>query len=62
MRILLIFTLLIYVLYKMGLFRAFVSAGEAKPPRNPGNINVDTPPQKKQDFKGGEYVDYEEVK
>lgn len=72
-RILLIFALIFYALYKLGLFRVFTASvkdGYHEPGninrKAPGsNVNIDTPPQKekrKTDFKGGEYVDYEEVK
>lgn len=70
LRLLLIFTLVGYVLYKLGLFKIFTHTeirGQRPQPnfRRPadGNINVDTPKEKKgSGFKGGEYVDYEEVK
>jgi len=67
-RILLIITLLFYVLYKFGFFRALSSGyneGQIRRPPN-GNVNVDSAPQQKEKkrsgFKGGEYVDYEEIK
>lgn len=72
-RILLIFVLIFYALYKLGLFRVF-SASVKDGYRDPGNINrkapggnvnIDIAPPKekrKTDFKGGEYVDYEEIK
>lgn len=72
-RILLIITLVFYALYKLGLFRVFVgSVNEGyrdrenmkrKPPG--GNVNIDSAPDRgtrKPDFKGGEYVDYEDIK
>ncbi|MFZ2906217.1 MAG: hypothetical protein WAZ98_08445 [Cyclobacteriaceae bacterium] len=67
LRILLIITLLFYVLYKFGFFRALSSGyneGQNRRPPN-GNVNVDSTPQKEKkrsDFKGGDYVDYEEIK
>jgi hypothetical protein len=65
---LIICTLVFYVLYKMGVFRAFVSGyneptSTRKPPNS--NVRVDNPPQKEKKrstFKGGDYVDYEEIK
>lgn len=72
-RILLIVILIFYALYKLGLFRVFAGSindgyrdGDQvnrKPPG--GNVNVDkAPPKDKRngEYKGGEYVDYEEVK
>lgn len=62
-----IFTLIGYVLYKFGFFRA-LSGGynEKEPIRKPnGNINVENAPpkeKKRSEFKGGDYVDYEEIK
>jgi hypothetical protein len=59
------------VLYKLGLFRVFVGSvkqGYSDPndlkKRSGGNINIDSAPpkEKRKGFKGGEYVDYEEVK
>lgn len=69
LRLLLIFSLIFYVLYKFGFFRAL--SGEArrqqnfdrKPPNS--NVNVDAAPpkeKKRSGFKGGDYVDYEEIK
>lgn len=68
-RILLIFSLILYVLYKFGFFRGLAQGLQnpnlqnRRPPNS--NVNVDglTPKEKKRsDFKGGDYVDYEEVK
>jgi len=69
LRLLLIFSLIFYVLYKFGFFR--IISQEARSQQNfdrkrtNGSVNVDASPpkeKKKGDFKGGEYVDYEEVK
>ena len=66
-RILLIFSLILYVLYKFGFFRGLSEGLQNPSQRRPpnSNVNVDgpTPKEKKRtDFKGGEYVDYEEIK
>jgi len=67
-RLLLIFALIFYVLYKFGFFRAISqeARGQRTNSRPPGgNVNVDAvPPKEKKPsgFKGGEYVDYEEIK
>lgn len=61
-------TLIGYVLYKLGFFRA-LSGGYSEPlnrkqPNN-NNVNVNNMPpkaKKRPTFKGGEYVDYEEIK
>jgi hypothetical protein len=73
MRILLILVLFLYLLYKLGLFRVFVGsvkqgyhdsdAIKRKPPGS--NVNVDAAPPKEKTkpvVKGGEYIDYEEIK
>lgn len=73
LKILLFAVLIFYVLYKLGLFRVIVrnATGGYREQGNvnrrpPGsNVDIDDAPQKgkgKSDFKGGEYVDYEEVK
>lgn len=68
-RLLLIFTLIFYVLNKFGFFRAISREargnGNFNKPSSGGKINVDATPakeKKRSDFKGGEYVDYEEIK
>ena len=70
LKFLLIVGLVVYALYKFGTL--FYKAGAAsnhprqQPPRRPadGNVNIDSNPKNKKGgtFKGGEYVDYEEVK
>ncbi len=70
LRFLIILGLIAYVLYKVGsLF--FRAGAKSQQFRNPdqhkpvdSNINVNATPQEKKasSFKGGEYVDYEEVK
>jgi hypothetical protein len=70
MRILLIIALIGYILYKLGVFRILLNSsmrgqGHFRRPSD-GNVNIDSIPRDKQsrkaEFKGGEYVDYEEVK
>ncbi|MCW5909660.1 MAG: DUF4834 domain-containing protein [Cyclobacteriaceae bacterium] len=71
MRFLIILGLIGYVLYKVGglFFRAGAASQQGRyqaSRRSPGgNVNVDAAPKKstnKGAIKGGEYVDYEEVK
>ena len=67
LRYLLIFSLIFYVLYKLGFFRSLSSGYAEKDKRRPlnSNLNVDNVPpkeKKKADFKRGDYVDYEDVK
>jgi len=66
-KFIIILVLLIYVLNKVSVFIFRVAGHKQTPPnfRRPpeGHINVNTPPKKKKSgLKGGEYVDYEEVK
>lgn len=76
-KFLLIVFLISYVIYRVGgfFFKILTLGGSGQRPRQnqppkrpPGtNLNVDYAPnskkgQNKGDFKGGEYVDYEEVK
>jgi hypothetical protein len=69
LRLLLILSLIFYVLYKLGLFRVFVQQAnngyrDASKPRD-GNVTVEPPTPrspKKPSLKGGDYIDYEEVK
>jgi hypothetical protein len=67
LKTLIIITLILYVLYKLGVFRAFVSGyseptSQNRPPQS--KVKVDSTPQKekRKPFKGGDYVDYEEIK
>ena len=70
LKFLLILALSLYVLSKIGgfLFRGGAASQQFRPHqrRSPdGKIHVDTPPRKDKkpsNFKGGDYVDYEEVK
>ncbi len=67
LRWLIIITLIGYALYKLGFFRAF-SGGYTEPlnRKQPNdNVNINNAAQKakkRSTFKGGEYVDYEEIK
>ena len=70
LRLIVILVLLIYLVNKVGgfLFRV-LGHSQRTPPnfRPPGdaNVNMDSPPKKtnrKSGIKGGDYVDYEEVK
>ena len=67
-KFIIILILVIYVLNKVSNLIFRVAGQKQTPPnfRRPaeGNINVNTPPPKakKSTLKGGEYVDYEEVK
>lgn len=70
LRLLLIISLVGYVLYRLGLFKIFTHTEVRghRPNNNfnrrPGNVNVDSNPKQKKDsnIKGGEYIDYEEIK
>jgi hypothetical protein len=70
LRFLLIVSLIVYVLYKFGFFRGLAQGMQGDPQgstrRSPNsNLNVDSVPpkeKKRNDIKGGEYIDYEEVK
>ena len=67
LRFLIYASLIFYVIYKIGsfFFRAGVSSQQ---PRNPAPRPTSTqdtphdPKRKKESIKGGEYVDYEEIK
>lgn len=76
MRLILILALVGYLLYKLGLFRGMVRAnynGRGGRPgngsynqhnrRRDSNVNIDSVPKDKKEphYKGGEYIDYEEV-
>ena len=67
-RFLLILGLVSYILYKVGglFFRAGAASQQPRQqPRPPqGKVNVDSAPKKNKDgsIKGGDYIDYEEVK
>ncbi len=64
-KFLLILGLIVYSIYKIGtmFFRAGAASQQFKNPQQPKNFNGANPVDKKKtNFKGGEYVDYEEVK
>ena len=67
LRLLILLALVVYVLHKLGFFKMIARAIQGddgdKPPG--GNVNIDSNPGKegkKSQFKGGDYVDYEEIK
>ena len=70
LKFLLILALSLYILSKIGsfIFRGGAASHQFRPnQRRPsdGKLHVDTPPRKEKkpnNFKGGDYVDYEEVK
>lgn len=68
-KFLIIIGLVVYVLYKLGswFFRAGAASQQFKNHHQGGsfNRNMNPEPQQKKkdtDFKGGEYIDYEEIK
>jgi hypothetical protein len=68
-KFLIIVGLVVYVLYKIGswFFRAGAASQQMKNQQPGGtfNRNMNSQPQQKKkgtDFKGGEYIDYEEIK
>ncbi len=69
-KLIIILVLLIYLLNKIGVFLFGLRGRSPQPPPNfrrpaDGSIHMDTMPKKgnkKSGLKGGEYVDYEEVK
>ncbi len=72
LRFLLILSLIMFVVFKLGGFFFRLAAGsntnrnpQQASNRNSGNVNINRNPQqtsKNRDFKGGEYIDYEEIK
>jgi hypothetical protein len=66
MKFLLILGIIVYLIYKIG--GMFFQAGAAsqqfrnQPPRNDGNTNPPKQPKKESKLKGGDYIDYEEIK
>ena len=69
LKLLLILVLVTYALYKLGLFRVFIHQAKEgyrqNPPKTGGNVNINsTPPkqEKRSGLKGGDYIDYEEIK
>ncbi|MGE0588903.1 MAG: hypothetical protein AB7O48_10050 [Cyclobacteriaceae bacterium] len=66
LKLLLIIVITAYVLSKVGrfFFRMGMSSSQNRQSYRPqgGNVNVDEKPKQKPNVKGGEYIDYEEVK
>lgn len=64
LRIILILVLVLYVLYKLGIFRLFLyHASEGYREKDKGlKIHPQEKRSKSSSFRGGEYIDYEEVK
>lgn len=68
LKVLLVLVLIFYILSKFGFFRAFsqgVNSSPNKPRPSGGNVDIDSVPKKeskKSSFKGGDYIDYEDVK
>lgn len=68
LKLLIIMALVVYVVSKVGglFFRAGAASQQFRTQRRPdGNTNINTPPPKGKKggtIKGGDYVDYEEVK
>ena len=71
----LILIFITYLTYKLGSFIfkiLFISAAQSKRSSNTGhgrkysvpgsNVNIENMPKKSEGFKGGDYIDYEEVK
>jgi hypothetical protein len=63
-KFLLILGLIVYSIYKIGtmFFRAGAASQQFKNQQSPKNFNGKNPTEKKSEFKGGEYIDYEDVK
>jgi hypothetical protein len=65
-KFLLILGLIVYSIYKIGtmFFRAGAASQQFKNQQPPKNFNGKNPnpAPKKSEFKGGEYIDYEDVK
>ncbi len=61
-KLIIILVLLIYLINKVSAI--FYTARGQQPPRRPADSfrQPAQPPQKKEGYKGGEYIDYEEVK
>lgn len=63
-KFLLIVSLIGYIFYKVGgvFFRAGAASRQTRPQDTASNVNASSVKEKKGGIKGGEYVDYEEVK
>lgn len=65
LRFILILTLVLYVLYKLGIFRLFFYHASEGYREKDGELKIQARQKKSakpSSFKGGEYIDYEEVK
>ncbi|MBT1704408.1 DUF4834 family protein [Chryseosolibacter indicus] len=64
LKFLLILGLVLYSIYKIGnlFFRAGAASQQFRNQQRPDSSNLNGQKSKKSSFKGGEYVDYEEVK
>lgn len=64
LKYLLIVTLIVYVIYKVGsfFFRAGAASQQLKNFKQPQNNNTTSAKNKGAKINGGEYVDYEEIK
>lgn len=66
LKFLLIVGIVLYLVYKIGsfFFRAGAASQQFRNPQRPGNFNAEanSKAKKSSSFKGGDYVDYEEIK
>ena len=64
LKFLLIVGLVLYCVYKIGnlFFRAGAASQQRQRQNGGNNFNQPPPKEKKSTFKGGEYIDYEEIK
>lgn len=66
LKFLLIVGIVLYLIYKIGsfFFRAGAASQQFRNPQRQGNFNGEANPKAKKasSFKGGDYVDYEEIK
>ena len=62
LKLLLIFGITAYILYKVGSFLFKIGAASQQFKENQGNINPNGQAKKKKPKISGEYIDYEEVK
>ena len=60
------YILIFFILFRLvgSVFKLFLGNREQNAPKKRGNVNVQSPTKedkKKKGYKGGEYIDYEEV-